>query len=190
MISHLHVALVALLLSACAERPAVPSPIVRTDHPASSRTTLPTAVGAATHRAPSHGSITSPLQISWVPVQFDARHAVLRARVEWHSRFELPLALRVIVPDGVRVARGTPTLTLPGVQQTPVSEYEYELTYERVPNADVLLTVDGDSASMGVHARSAFRFGRPEPLGPMPVPEGPPLVIGGRNFGRAIPASQ
>ncbi len=167
-----------LLVSACADRVATPSPVARTEPPAPVR------------EAPSHGSIRSPLQIAWVPVQFDARRAVLRARVEWSSRLELPLTLHVAVPDGVRVIRGEISRALPSVQQTPVSEYEYELTYDRLPDTYVLLTVDGDGESMGVHARAAFRFGRPEPLGPMPTPEGPPLVIGGRNFGSAIPATR
>lgn len=178
MSSRLRYVSFALLVGACADRLATSAPVAHSEAPVAAR------------EVPSHDSIRSPLQIAWVPVQFDARRAVLRARVEWASRLELPLMLRVTVPEGVRFVRGEASLSLPSAQRSPVTEYEYELAYERVPDTDVLLSVDGDGASMGVHARAAFRFGRPEPLGPMPTPEGPPLVIGGRNFGSAIPAAR
>ena len=166
------------IVPACAE-PRVPT-----------RSSPPRPTGAQVLAAgePSHAP-TSPLEVSWVPQQVSDTRAVLRARIERSPRLTLPLALRVALPPGVQMVRGTASVSLPpGTQQT-VSEYEYELVYTGMPATDVVLTVDGDSESMGVHARAAYRFGRPEPEGPLPQPSGPPLMIGGRNFGSPVNAT-
>ena len=56
--------------------------------------------------------------------------------------------------------------------------------------AKMLVAVDGASEQMGVHGRAWFRFGRPEPVAPNALPTGPNLIINGRNFGAAVPATQ
>jgi hypothetical protein len=140
--------------------------------------------------APAHDGVRSPLDVSWIALQSDDHHAVLRARVERSPRLGLPLVLTVTVPAGVTITRGAPSFALPPPSQQASNEYEYELSYSHTPSEDVLLAVDGDSEAMGVHGRAWFRFGRPEPTGPRPVADGPPLVIGGRNFGSPVPAQQ
>lgn len=137
---------------------------------------------------PSHGS-TSPLDVSWVPGQVSDTRAVLRARVEQRARLAIPLTLRVTMPPGVRMVRGAATIPLPPGTQQAISEYEFEFVYSGMPSDDIMLAVDGDTEAMGVHGRAAFRFGRPEPEGPRPQPSGPPLVIGGRNFGSPVNAA-
>lgn len=138
---------------------------------------------------PGRDGVESPLQVSWVPLQFDDHHASLRARITRAGRLDLPLTLSVTTPAGVVVSRGATRLALPPASQQPTLEYEYELTYSGTPSDDVLLSVDGDTDVMGVHGRAWFRFGRPEPLGPRPAATGPALILGGRNFGAAVPAT-
>lgn len=137
---------------------------------------------------PSQESL-SPLEVSWVPGQVSDTRAVLRARVEQGGRLAIPLTLRVTVPPGVRMVRGSASVALPSATQQAVVEYEYEFMYSSVPPDDIVVAVDGDTESMGVHGRAAYRFGRPEPEGPRPQPSGPPLVIGGRNFGSPVSAT-
>lgn len=162
------------------------------------RSSTPTIVPLQTRLEASSASPTasvdrdgveSPLQVAWIAVQFNDHHASLRARITRAGRFDLPLTLTVTTPPGVVVSRGATRLSLPPSSQQQNLEYEYELTYTGTPSDDVLLSVDGDTEAMGVHGRAWFRFGRAEPLGPRPGATGPALVIGGRNFGAAVPAT-
>ncbi|MBK6533456.1 MAG: hypothetical protein IPF99_28855 [Deltaproteobacteria bacterium] len=185
--------LVLGLLGACGE----PRSVEPTFAPSSQIVVAPAAPVApvaatvpSTQPAPAHDGMRSPLDVSWVTVASDDHHAVLLAHVERAPRLDVPLQLTVTVPAGVTIARGAPSFALPPASQQATADYEYELTYPRVPSEDVLLAVDGDSETMGVHGRAWFRFGRPEPLGPRPVANGPVLNIGGRNFGPAVSAQQ
>jgi hypothetical protein len=56
-----------------------------------------------------------------------------------------------------------------------------------VPAADVRVTVDARGIGYGVHATSAYRFGRPEPKLPQPPRAGPPVIVRGRSVGSPIP---
>lgn len=171
---------------------AQPTPVLQPAHTQSGQSApgplppdQPTPTGAP---GSSHGA-SSPLSVAWVAGQVSDTRAVLRARVVLRSRVMIPLTLHVSVPPGVRMLRGADSLPLPATTQQEVLEYEYEFAYTSMPTDDIMLAVDGDTDSMGVHARAAYRFGRPAPEGPRPQPSGPPLVIGGRNFGSPINAA-
>ncbi len=138
-------------------------------------------------KAAHHGPL-APLDLSWVSVQMSATHAVLRARIDRRSPTLPPLTLSVTVPPDVRIERGATPVALPATQQT-VTEHEFEFSYARIPDGDIQLTVGGTTDAMGVHSQAWFRFGRPEPRGPRPEPSGPPLIIGGRNFGSPVRAA-
>jgi hypothetical protein len=56
-----------------------------------------------------------------------------------------------------------------------------------VPATDLRVTVDTRGIGYGVHATSAYRFGRPEPKLPQPPREGPPVMVRGRSVGSPIP---
>lgn len=172
-------ALTIIALSSCIEP--------RASHPSASQTITVAPTSPSRLDAP-YGGVQSPLHVSWITVQFDDHRAVLRAHVERSPTLTLPLTLSVTAPAGVRVERGATSFALPPAAQQSVADYDYELSYARTPDDDVLLSVDGDSESMGVHGRATFRFGRPEPLGPRPVADGPGLVLGGRDYGRAVRA--
>ncbi len=172
-------ALTVVALSSCIEP--------RASSPGTSQT-ITVAPAAPSHIEAPHDGVQSPLQVSWITVQFDDHRAVLRAHVERSPALTLPLTLSVTAPAGVRIERGAASFALPSAAQQAVADYDYELSYARTPDDDVLLSVDGDSESMGVHGRAAFRFGRAEPVGPQPVADGPGLVVGGRDFGRAVRA--
>lgn len=156
--------------------------------PARSLPAQPAVSQAVAAREPSHGS-SPPLEVSWVTGQVSDTRAVLRARVEQSAGLAIPLMLSVTVPSGVRMVRGDASVSLPPGTQQAITEYEYEFVYVGTPSGDIVLAVDGDTEAMGVHGRAAYRFGRPEPEGFRPQPSGPPLVIGGRNFGSPVNAA-
>lgn len=171
-----------ICLAACISRG--PSRSATPNAPAPSR---PTQSAQLSMPVESHGT-SAPLDVSWVSVQVSDTHAVLRAHVERHARNLPSLTLSVTPPSSVRIMRGTSPVVLADGAPQSVTEYEYEFTFAQTPSGDILLSVDGDTESMGVHSRAWYRFGRPEPTGPLPQPSGPPLVIGGRNYGSPIRA--
>lgn len=167
--------LLALPLVACAASRSAPSP-------------APTPAAVAQSATPEE-HLRAPVRLTWETLQRDDHHAVLRAHIAWNSPIELPLTLTVTLPGGVRLTRGSPTLTLQGFAQRPTQTVDHELAWDRTPDTDAALSLDGASEAMGVHATAMFRFGRPEPLAPQPTPAGPAVVVGGRNFGSAVPAT-
>lgn len=170
-------AVILVALVACAGPRTTPTSSA--DHPV---TTTPSPAANDTR---SHG-VLAPLAVSWISVQTSDTRAILRARVERRSQLALPLSLSVTVPPGVRIVRGASSVVVANDAQHPTTEYEYEFAYDRTPDGDILLSVDGDTDSMGVHNRAWYRFGRAEPQAPQTERSGPPLVIGGRNFGSSV----
>lgn len=137
-----------------------------------------------------HEGPRAPMTATWVVVKVQDTRTVLRARVERAGGYEVPLVLRVSVPPGAHLTRGASEVALPPMSQQRDVEFEYELTYAYAPADDAVLTVDGETAAMGMHARVHYRFGRAEPPVPRPTPTGPALTLGGRNFGASVPSGQ
>jgi hypothetical protein len=97
-----------------------------------------------------------------------------------------PLDLGVAIPEGVVLVSGQTQETITG----GAAHVERPLTVRLtggVPPTDLRVTVDVRGMGYGVHASSAYRFGRPEPKLPQPPREGRPVIIRGRSAGRPIP---
>lgn len=171
------IALFMLGVTACVEPHAIA--------PAQTQPGRSAEVSRAVHEGPR-----APMTATWVVVKVQDTRTVLRARIERAGGYEVPLVLRVSVPPGARLTRGAREVALPPMSQQRDVEYEYELTYAHAPADDALLTVDGDTAAMGMHARVPYRFGRAEPPSPRPTPTGPALTLGGRNFGASVAGAQ
>jgi hypothetical protein len=57
---------------------------------------------------------------------------------------------------------------------------------DRVPQTDIQALAMTQSSSFGARAKSAYRFGRPEPRFADPERTQKPLSVGGKDIGRPI----
>ena len=97
-----------------------------------------------------------------------------------------PLDLSIVLPEGVVLVSGQTEEKITGDSQHVERSLTVRLT-GGVPATDLRVTVDTRGIGYGVHASSAYRFGRPEPKLPQPPREGRPVVIRGRSAGSPIP---
>jgi hypothetical protein len=94
------------------------------------------------------------------------------------------VSLDLVLPPGARLVSGNPSEQLPPGNGTV--ERHFIVHLERVPEADVELIAKAGNASFGARAKSAYRFGRPEPTLLQPKRAASEVVIGGRNLGHPI----
>lgn len=146
-----------------------------------------------------HASGSAPLSVEWIAESTSATGAVLTARVERFVPFAVPLDVEVRLPPGAQLANRqssvfatspglAPTMALPPNTSARVDQIRVDLVYSAVPADDLVIVIDAQSPGGGVHAEVPYRFGRPEPIGPTPQPAGQHVVVGGRDFGGAVPA--
>lgn len=131
--------------------------------------------------------LESPVKVRWEEVERTATAAVVVAHVERVNAVPVPLLLRVEVPAGVEVKRGTLELRLAPNPEAGTMSERYELAFTAPPAGDLVLRVDGDTDAMGFHFQVPYRFGRPAPEAPGPAATGPAFQKGGKNFGPSIP---
>lgn len=150
------------------------------------------ALGCATQPATppareTTSRLLSPLKVSWAEVSRTDREAVVRATVERVLAIDMPFALEVELPAGVKVVEGRTRLTLlPNSEAVTVTE-QLTLQYDAPPAGDAVLKVDGESGTMGFHYRVPYRFGRPEPVEAPPAATGPGFKKGDQQFGPSVP---
>jgi hypothetical protein len=154
-----------LILAGCKSSPA-PAASPQLDHPDRAR---------------------NPVQLSWQEVRRGATEVELIARVQRLAPLPFPLEVTLALPAGVTVKEGRARFTLPANTEGATHEEKLTLAYATIPEADVELAADGQAIDLGVHARRAYRFGRPEPLSNVVAPKGPDLKQGEKNFGPSIP---
>jgi hypothetical protein len=137
---------------------------------------------------PAQGSPQSPIQTrltgpETVPTQGDIELVLTidRARADL-----VPISVDLRLPAGVTLVAGleqerVADTSKPGFTRT------WRLHYDRVPQEDVAVVVDWQTASAGFHAELPWRFGRPEARKAEP-PRLPGAVKlpGGRSLGRPI----
>jgi hypothetical protein len=97
-----------------------------------------------------------------------------------------PLDIRVMLPEGTDLVSGRTQEQITGGSKHVERSLVLRLSGD-VPAADLRVTVDMRGTGYGVHATSAYRFGRPEPKLPQPPRQGRPVVIHGQNAGSPIP---
>jgi hypothetical protein len=98
-----------------------------------------------------------------------------------------PLEVSVVLPQGASLKSGRARFTLAANLEGQTHDEALTVAYAKIPEGDIALAADGQTAEMGVHARMAYRFGRPEPLQDAVAPVGPDLKKGDQNFGPSIP---
>lgn len=156
------VVVASLLLIACKSSP----PPVQLDHSSRAR---------------------SPVQVSWQEIRRDETQVELIARVQRLAPLPFPLEVSVSLPAGATLKTGRARFTLAPNLEGETHDEAIVVAYATVPAGDVELAADGQTAEMGVHARMAYRFGRPAPLQDAVAPAGPDLKKGDKNLGPSIP---
>ena len=131
----------------------------------------------------------NPVQVSWQEVRRGASKAELVARVQRLTALSFPLEVTIALPEGVTLAAGRARFTLPPNAEGTTHDEAVTLAYEKTPAGDAELRADGAAADVGVHARMAYRFGRPGPKSEVVAPGGPDLKAGDRNLGPSVPIS-
>ena len=167
----------------------VGSSCARSQPPMPSAMTPPTSV---TPRVTS--ASREPLRVSWARIDDaasaegteSARILTLVTRVEYRAGLAAPQQVSLRLPSGLRLLQGAVRATLPPAAEGEIRELAFTFQYGRAPADDLVLVLDCQQQSQGVHAELAYRFGRPEPRGPMSAATGPALVVGGVDYGRSI----
>ncbi len=131
--------------------------------------------------------LQSPVRVTWEEVSRTETGAVVLAKIERLNRLDMPFAMTVELPAGVKALEGRTQLTLlPNTEPVLVTE-RLTLAYEAPPAGDAILRLDGDSGAMGFHYKVPYRFGRPAPEEKGPAATGPAPMKGGKSFGPSIP---
>lgn len=149
--------------------------------------------------AEASASGSAPLSVEWIEGHLGASGATLTARVERFVPFSVPLNVEIRLPSGAQlVPHQTSALSIsPGPSATidllpnasaRVDQIQVDVAYGAIPADDLVIVIDAQAPGGGVHAEVPYRFGRPEPTGPLPQPTGQHVVVGGRDFGGAVAA--
>lgn len=102
-----------------------------------------------------------------------------------HMPDDVPMVVHVTLPDGV-VQLGGKTDYVLGDARSQLIVQRIPLRASRLPEGDVVVTVDARSASYGVHATAVYRFGRTA-VAPRRQALGPALRgPGGAILGRPV----
>ena len=108
-------------------------------------------------------------------------HVHLRAVLTRDPTWSFPVSLTFQTPAGADVAN------VAGLSGVTVDQSDLELDLSDVPASDVIAVAISRSTRAGFHAEARYRFGRPEPLGRIPVRRGPRLHLGNMDLGEPIP---
>jgi hypothetical protein len=128
----------------------------------------------------------APVVVRWLSQAEVAGRVRLSAQIERRSLFNLPMVVRLQLPDGVRLEKGPLELTLPATDSPVTTTLEYQLRYDRVPTQSLVLLAEGRSPSTGFHAALHYRFQETTPEIPVIVPQGPSLQLGRFELGAAV----
>lgn len=169
--------LIAFALAACAS-PA-PAPSAQEAAPAQQQTPPTPPTPSTEVRAPvaitlEAGATPTP----GVPLQ-------LTARVKRHAPLGAPLQITLTPPPGVTLD-GTLAWAVPAGSAPGEELHTFTARFDKVPDQDLVLVADMQSADAGYHAEIAYRFGRPEPLPASPQRGGDDLNLKGRKLGKPV----
>lgn len=109
----------------------------------------------------------------------------LRWIVEQRGSLGVPLHVSVRAPDGAQVSGDVEAHLEP---QLGVREGTIRVSFDAVPQEDLVVVVHGRAAHAGYHQELAYRFGRAAPAVHEPTRTPMPLRVGGRELGRAVVA--
>lgn len=129
------------------------------------------------HKSPVTVKLSGPEQVS------AGQDIEVVAEIEQRAG-SVPVALSLQLPDGVRLVSGQSEELLP--VGNGKLQRRFVVHVDRVPTTDIEVVADTSGSSFGAHAKSAYRFGRPEPRFAQPPRSGKPITVGGREVGRPI----
>jgi len=98
----------------------------------------------------------------------------------------IPIRIDVRVPDGIAVLNGLMSTIIPANFEPDHVEIYYELEARRIPEKDLVVILDSRNEGAGFHAEVPYRFGRPTPQVVAPIKNGPRIIIGQKDLGKAI----
>ncbi|HVY30268.1 MAG TPA: hypothetical protein VHB79_27110 [Polyangiaceae bacterium] len=172
--------LAAAWLGACHDT-AAPEPS-STAAPLASASSAPRAVTLAPELGPHQSPVTVALH---GPDRVTAGQDVeLWAEVEQLAGSEARVSLSLQLPEGVRLVSGEPSEMLPSGNRKLVRHFVVHV--DQVPSTDIEAVASTQSMAFGAHARSAYRFGRPEPRFSEPERREKRLKVAGKDVGRPI----
>lgn len=186
------------LLVACSK----PDPVERVeqkagDEPTQAASTQPPSPPGRVSVAPvapqetgteAHGRAPLTLRVSGPPTARAGDVVEIEIAVDRPRPTTTPMRLKVVVPPGAELVEGETEETITDSASSPIRR-TLVLRLSRVPSDDLQVSLDVRESSHGAHATGAYRFGRPEPKLAQPPRSPKRTVIGGRDFGRAIPLS-
>lgn len=131
--------------------------------------------------------LQSPVRVSWEELSRTETQAVVLAKIERLNRLDMPFAMTVELPAGVKAIEGRTQLNLlPNTEPVLITE-RLTLAFDAPPQGDALLKLDGDSGAMGFHSKVSYRFGRAAPEETGPAATGVAPGKGGKSFGPSVP---
>ncbi|MDF3066643.1 MAG: hypothetical protein K0R38_2244 [Polyangiaceae bacterium] len=137
-------------------------------------------------QAPELGPHRSPVSVKLAgPEQVTAGQDIeVVARIDRRVGSDAAVSIALQLPDGARLVSGNPNEVLPS--GNGVVERRFVVHLDRVPSTDIQVVAETNSTSFGAHAKSAYRFGRPEPRFAEPPRSGKQVQVGGREVGKPI----
>ena len=98
---------------------------------------------------------------------------------------EAPMKFTLTVPPGAKLIEGISSETIVDAESALIVR-QFRLSFDSVPDADVVATVSVKQPGWGVHATDKYRFGRLAPKLPVPQRADFELGVGGRMLGAPI----
>jgi hypothetical protein len=130
------------------------------------------------HRSPVTVKLLGPEQVS------AGQDIEVVAEVDQFVGSNASVQLHLQLPAGAHLVSGTETEQLPAGNGKLTRRFTVHL--DSVPTTDIEAVATTSNASFGAHAKSTYRFGRPEPRLAEPARAANPIVVSGRNLGNPI----
>jgi hypothetical protein len=144
----------------------------------------PAPLAPASPRA--HPCADAPITARWTAEHKQPTGTQTRLRLDLHidvpGRIPAALHLTVQAPEGASLV-GADTRDLGHPSPGTVLSEVIEVVYPSTPTKDLVVELDARDGDEVAHVTLMHRFGRPAPVAPSPALTGPPLVIGGVDFG-------
>lgn len=128
---------------------------------------------------------STPLQAAIRVINSSSRRTALELSITKFVATEKDVSVSVRLPSGVALD-GAPQVSAIGRGETGEFRRQLVLDYSSVPIEDLLVVVDMQGESSGVHAELPYRFGRAEPAVVEPVRAPDAVKIGNIDLGHPV----
>jgi hypothetical protein len=146
----------------------------------------PNAAPPSALQNPEFGPHRSPVTVKLLgPEQVSAGQDIeVVAEVDQFVGSNAAVQLHLELPEGAHLVSGNESELLPTGNGKLTRRFVVHL--DKVPTTDIEVFATTSSNSFGARAKSAYRFGRPEPRFAEPARAASPLVVSGRNLGTPV----